>query len=196
MGESTSTRDIGGVTAPVAGGWEVDPNHTQLQFVARHMMVAKVQGTFGKWDIKLQIGERPEDSSVTAVIDTASIDSGVEDRDAHLRSGDFFDVEKYPHMTFTSTKIEHTGGTSFTVTGDFTVKDVTRPLTFDVEYEGSWADPWGGTRIAFTATSEIEREDWGVSWNVALEAGGWLVSKKVQIEVDLEAVHKADAPSA
>jgi polyisoprenoid-binding protein YceI len=195
MAESGSTRVIEGVTAPVAGAWEVDPNHTQLQFIARHMMVAKVRGKFEKWDIKLEIGERPEDSSVTAVIDTASLNSGVDDRDNHLRSGDFFDVEKYPVMTFKSTKIERTGDNTFQVTGDFTIRDVTKPLTFDVEYEGAWADPWGGTRIAFSGKTEIEREDWGVSWNVALEAGGWLVSKKVQIEVDLEAVHKVETPA-
>jgi len=195
MAEAVSSREIEGVTAPVAGAWEVDPNHTQLQFIARHMMVAKVRGKFEKWDIKLDIGERPEDSTVTATIEAASLNSGVEDRDNHLRSGDFFNVEKYPTMTFTSTKVERTGDNTFQVTGDFTIRDVTKPLTFDVEYEGLWADPWGGTRIAFTAKSEIEREDWGVSWNVALEKGGWLVSKKVQIEVDLEAVHKVDAPA-
>jgi len=159
------------------------------------MMVAKVRGTFQNWDIQLSIGERPEDSSVTAVIQTASLNTGVEDRDNHLRSADFFDVDKYPNMLFKSTKIEHTGGTSFKVTGDFTIRDVTKPLTFDVEYEGASADPWGGTRIAFTGTTEIEREDWGVSWNVALDAGGWLVSKKVQIEVDIEAVRKAGGPA-
>jgi polyisoprenoid-binding protein YceI len=195
MAEAVSTRVIEGVTAPVAGTWEVDPNHTQLQFIARHMMVAKVRGKFEKWDIKLEIGEKPEDSTVTAVIDTASLNSGVEDRDNHLRSGDFFDVEKYPTMTFRSTKVERTRDNTFQVSGDFTIRNVTKPLTFDVEYEGLWADPWGGTRIAFTAKTEIEREDWGVSWNVALEKGGWLVSKKVQIEVDLEAVHKVDTPA-
>src|SRR5262245_51250002 len=156
MGETASTRDIQGVTAPAPGVWEVDHNHTQLQFVARHMMVAKVRGTFKGWDIQLSIGERPEDSSVTAAIHTASLDTGVEDRDNHLRSADFFDVDKYPNMLFKSTKIEHAGGTSFKVTGDFTIRDVTKPLTFDVEYEGAWADPWGGTRIAFTGTTEIE----------------------------------------
>jgi polyisoprenoid-binding protein YceI len=195
MGETASTRVIEGVTAPAPGVWEVDHNHTQLQFVARHMMVAKVRGKFERWDIQLEIGEKPEDSSITATIETASVNSGVEDRDNHLRSADFFAVEKYPHMIFRSTRIEHTGGTSFTVTGDFTIRDVTRPVTFDVEYEGAWADPWGGTRIAFTGTAEVEREDWGVSWNAALEAGGWMVSKKVRIEVDLEAVYRVDAPA-
>jgi polyisoprenoid-binding protein YceI len=173
---------------PSAGGWKIDPAHTRVGFVARHLMVTKVRGLFTDVDGEIRIGETPQDSSVQIRIAAASIDSGNKDRDQHLRSPDFLDVETYPYLTFNSTGIEVTGDSTLQLHGDLTIRDVTRPVTLDVEYEGLTPDPWGGTRAGFAATTEIDREDWGLTWNVALESGGVLVSKNVKIELDVQLV--------
>lgn len=174
-------------TLPTSGTWTLDPAHTEVSFVARHLMVTKVRGRFTAFEGAITVTDEPEDSGVDVTIDTSSIVTGADDRDAHLRSADFLDVEQFPHMRFVSTGVERAEN-GWKLTGDLTIKDVTRPVTLDMTFDGEAADPWGGTRAAFTASTEIEREAWGLTWNVALENGGWLVSKSVKIEIDAQAV--------
>jgi polyisoprenoid-binding protein YceI len=172
---------------PTPGTWKIDPSHTTAGFVARHLMVTKVRGRFASLQGAIEITEDPTQSTVEITIDTPSVDTRDEKRDEHLRSPDFFDVEKFPYITFKSSKVEQHGG-DWKVSGDLTIKDVTRPVVLDVEYEGTVTDPWGGERIGFTASTEVDREDWGLTWNVPLEAGGVLVSRKVKLELEVEAV--------
>ncbi len=169
-----------------AGTWTLDPAHTSIGFTVRHLMAAKVRGTFKAFEGALEIGETPEDSVVHVTIDAASIDTGIEDRDKHLRSEDFFDVEKYPELSFRSTAIRATEE-GFEVEGDLTIRDVTRPVTLDVEHAGVVTDPWGNEKAIFSAETKIDREDWGLTWNAALEAGGVLVGKEVKIEIEAQA---------
>lgn len=184
---STST-DIERSTLPAAGVWRIDPAHSTLGFVARHLMVTKVHGRFADFDADVVIGEEPTESTVTVRIAAASIDTRDNDRDAHLRSPDFFDVEQFPEITFRTTGVRHVKGDRWALDGDLTIKGVTRPVTLDVEFDGVSGDPWGGQRAGFTAQAQIDREDWGLTWNVALESGGWLVSKKIKLELDVELV--------
>jgi polyisoprenoid-binding protein YceI len=184
MAETEGGRIVQGIEAPAPGTWEIDPAHSELAFVARYLMVTKVRGVFREFSGTLHIAEKPEDSWVEVTIQAASIDTSTPDRDKHLRSADFLDVERFPELGFKSTKVELTGDTGLQVTGDLTIRDVTKPVVLDAEFQGMAKDPWGGTRAAFSATTEIDREEFGASWNVALEAGGWLVSKKVRIELE------------
>ncbi|AEW92770.1 MULTISPECIES: YceI family protein [Streptomycetaceae] len=184
------TRTIGGVDLPAAGTWKVDAGHTEVGFVGRHFMLTKVRGRFTGVDAAVEIGERPEDSRVTAVIDMASVDSGDGTRDDHLRSADFFDVAKYPRATFASTSVTW-DGTSGTLVGDLTIKDVTRSVTLAVDYLGYARDPWDNDRAVFSAHGKINREDWGLTWNMALEAGGILVSKEIELTLDLETIRQS-----
>jgi len=186
-------REIDGVEIPPAGTWEIDTVHSEVAFVARHMMVSKVRGHFGEFSGSLRIAEKPEDSSAEVTIKAGSIDTQAPDRDKHLRSPDFLNVEEYPEITFKSTSLELRGGNRFSLTGDLTIRDVTREVTLDVEYQGLIRDSQMGDRAGFSATTELNREDWGVTWNMALEAGGWLVSQKVRIELEIEAVLKTEA---
>jgi polyisoprenoid-binding protein YceI len=181
-------RVIDGVTLPIAGTYVLDPTHTRIGFVARHLMVTKVRGYFAEYEGAITIAEDPSASTATATIKTASVTTGTEDRDAHLRSGDFFEVEKFPEITFANARITKSKGTDYQVTGDLTIKGVTREVVLDVELDGLAKDPWGGTRLAVTASTEIDREDWGMSFNMALETGGVLVSKKIKLEIETEAV--------
>ena len=169
------------------GTWSIDPSHSSVGFVARHLMVSKVRGTFGDVDGTITIAPDPFESSVQAKVDAASVSSGDEKRDAHLRSADFFDVEQYPTIEFVSTRLEERGG-NYVLTGDLTVHGVTREVSWDLEFDGTVQDPWGGTRAGFSATTEVNRKDWGLEWNVALEAGGFLVSDKVKLHVEVEAI--------
>jgi polyisoprenoid-binding protein YceI len=175
------------------GVWKLDPNHTVVGAVARHLMVTKVRGHFKVFEGAIHVEDTIEDSWAELEIDSASIDTGVEDRDNHLRSADFLDVEHHPKITFRSTKVERTGPDSLRVTGDLTIRGVAEPVTLDVTYEGTTPDPWGGTRAAFSAHGEIEREQWDMTWNVTLETGGVLVSKKIQLEIDAQAVRPKEA---
>ena len=175
------------VTVPGAGTWNLDPSHSVIGAVARHLMVTKVRGHFGSFEGAIHVAERPEDSWAELRIEAASIDTGVEARDEHLRSADFLDVGRYPELTFRSTKVERTGENTLQVTGDLTIRDVTRPVVLEVTYEGLIADPWGGTRAGFTLSGELEREQFGMTWNVALESGGVLVGKKIQLEIEVQA---------
>jgi len=165
--------------------WKTDPTHTDVQFSAKHMMVTTVRGKFTEVDGRLTLDmEDPARSSGSFTVRAASLNSGVEQRDTHLRSADFFDVAQYPEITFVSTAVEAKGGNDYAVTGDLTIRDTTKPVTFDVEFLGNYQG-FQGRRAGFHATAKINREDWGLTWNVGLEAGGWLVGKEIAIEIDL-----------
>lgn len=169
--------------------WEIDKAHSQVTFSVKHMMISTVRGHFNVLNGQLHIDEEhPENSWVEAEVDTASIDTNDEKRDAHLRSPDFFDAEKYPKITFKSTKVQRVDGEHYKVTGNLTMHGVTKEVVFDAEYSGQIKDAWGMQRAALSATTTINRKDFGLTWNVALETGGVMVSENVKIEIDLEAV--------
>ncbi|QGG94937.1 YceI family protein [Actinomarinicola tropica] len=185
------TREFEGVTIPTPGTFEIDPSHSTVQFVARHMMVSKVRGTFESYSGTIVVAEDPLASSVEVAIDVSSITTRDEGRDTHLKSADFFDVETYPSITFRSSGVRHTGGTSFEVEGELTVRGTTKPLTLEVELEGIGKDPWGNERIGFSTKVELDREEFGLTWNQALETGGVLVGKKITVDIDVEATRQA-----
>jgi polyisoprenoid-binding protein YceI len=157
------------------------------------MMLTRVRGEFQEFEVDLTLDpDRPEQASVVAAIKTASVNTRDAQRDAHLRSADFFNADAYPEMVFKSTRLERTGKTTARLHGDLTIRAVTRPVTLDVTYLGASKSPWGATNIGFRASTKINREDWGLGWNVALEAGGWLVSKDVTINVEAEFTAQPD----
>ncbi|HEY0521208.1 MAG TPA: YceI family protein [Ilumatobacteraceae bacterium] len=170
------------------GVWNVDPSHSTVAFVARHLMVSKVRGHFTKFTGTLTIAENPLQSKVEASVDIDSLTTNDESRDAHLRSADFFDLEKNPTMTLVSTGLEEKGRDKYLMHTDLTVNGTTRPVDFDLEFIGVSKDPWGGTRAGFSAETDVSRKDWGLEWNVALETGGVLVGDKVKLEFEIEAV--------
>ena len=174
-------------TTPAPGVYNVDPSHSTVAFSARHLMVSKVRGRFTEFTGTITIAEDPLDSSVEAVAQVASLTTNDEQRDGHLKSGDFLDVENYPTITFRSTSVRKEGS-DYVLVADVTIKDVTKSVEFDLEYEGTEKDPWGGTRIGFSAEAEINRKDFGMEWNVVLETGGLLVGDKVKLTIDVEAV--------
>ncbi len=174
------------ITELPAGTWNVDASHSELGFVARHLMVTKVRGQFKEFEGTVKVGDDLASSQVTALVQLASIDTGSADRDGHLKSADFFGVEENPTMSFTSTEV-----TEDSLTGDLTIKGITRPVTFDLEFNGLATDPWGNTKAGFEASTEINRKDFGLEWNVALEGGGVLVSDKVKINLDIQLVKAA-----
>ena len=180
------TRLVGGTELPIPGRWQIDPGHTELAFVGRHFMLTKVRGRFTGVSGAIQVAEEPGDSTAEVTIDMASVDSGSEARDEHLRSADFFDAAHHPRATFTGHVAEWRGSCGLLV-GELTLRGITRPITLQAEYLGYAADPWGGHRAVFTASGTINREDWGLTWNMPID-GGLLVSKEVRIEIDLEAV--------
>ncbi|WP_394278139.1 YceI family protein [Microbacterium sp.] len=182
MTESTAPVEIPGYKA---GTWVLDASHSEVGFVVRHMMISKVRGHFNIKEATLTAPENPLEATLTATVDAASLDTKDEGRDNHLRSADFFDVENYPTITFVSTGIRLEGG-DFLVDGDLTIKDVTKPVTFDVDFGGFGTDPWGNYKAGATAKTVINREDFGLTWNAALETGGVLVGKDVTIELDLQ----------
>jgi polyisoprenoid-binding protein YceI len=188
---STGLRVIDGVALPAAGTYVIDPTHTRIGFVARHLMVTKVRGFFREFEGSITIGEHTADSTAQATIQTGTIDTGVADRDGHLRSGDFLEAEKYPTIAFGNAKVTGQKGTTFTVVGDLTIKDVTKQVELEVELDGVAKDPFGNEKLAVTASTEIDREEFGMTWNVALETGGVLVSKKIKIEIEAQAVRQA-----
>jgi polyisoprenoid-binding protein YceI len=169
--------------------WVIDNSHSAVNFSARHMMLATVRGQFEKFSGTVNFDEQnPAETTVDVVIDTTSVNTKDEKRDGHLKSPDFLDVEKFPTLTFKSKKVHQIDGDSAKLTGDLTIHGVTKEVTLDVEYLGQQKSPWGSTSAGFTASTKINREDWGLMWNVALETGGILVSKDVKIELDLEVV--------
>jgi polyisoprenoid-binding protein YceI len=184
---TTATETVPGY---VAGSWTIDPVHSEVGFSVRHMMVSKVRGRFTNFSGRLVTGADPLDSSVTAQIDLASIDTGNAQRDAHIRSADFFEVETYPTMTYRSTGIRRDGD-DYVVDGELTLKGVTKNVPLRLELNGFGPDAYGGTRAGFTATTEINRRDFGVNFNAALETGGAVVADRVTIHLEIEAVLEA-----
>ncbi|RZT81854.1 polyisoprenoid-binding protein YceI [Micromonospora violae] len=185
------TRDWDGLTIPAAGTYALDVAHKRVGFVARHMMVSKVRGEFNEATATITIAEDPLQSSVVATIQAASVDTTQADRDAHLRSAEFLDAEKFPTLEFRSTGVKSRSGNEFVLTGELTIKDVTRPVELAVEFEGVGRSPFGQDIFGFSASTEIDREEFGLTWNVALETGGVLVSRKIKIEIEGEAVRQA-----
>ena len=184
MTEATSATTIPGY---IAGKWSIDPVHSEVGFSARHMMVSKVRGRFTEFSGEIITGERPEDSSVTAEISMSSINTSNEQRDQHIRSADFFEVEKFPTMTYRSTAVRLVDG-DFVVDGELTLKGVTKSVPLHLELNGFGPDAYGGTRAGFTATAEINRRDFNVSFNAPMANGGAVVSDKIAIQLELEAV--------
>jgi polyisoprenoid-binding protein YceI len=169
------------------GTWNVDPTHSGLNFTVKHLMVSKVRGRFGAFRGTIVIDADPLKSSVNASAQVASIDTNEKSRDEHLRTGDFFDAEKFPTIDFASTKIEKAGD-DFVLHADLTIKGVTKNVKFDLEFEGTGKDPWGNLKAGFSAKTEINRKDWGLEYNAALETGGVLIGEKVKLELDIQAV--------
>jgi polyisoprenoid-binding protein YceI len=177
------------VPTTLTGTYAIDPTHSRIGFVARHAMVTKVRGSFNEFDGSGYFdADNPSASHLQLTIQAASIDTRNADRDGHLKSNDFFDMETYPEITFASTAVEQTGDTDYRVTGDLTIKGVTKPVSVDFEYTGSAVDPYDNTRIGLEGTTTVNRKDWGVSWNAALEAGGVLVSENVTLEFEVSAI--------
>ena len=180
-------------TGTATGTYAIDASHSRIGFVARHAMITKVRGSFNEFEGTGYFdAEDPSQSHLQLTIQAASIDTRSPDRDGHLRSNDFFDMEAYPQITFASTGVEAVDETTFRVTGDLTIKDVTRPVTIDFEYAGTAIDPFGNHRLGLEGSVVVNRKDWGVNWNAALEAGGVLVSEKVTLEFEVSAIKAAD----
>jgi len=184
---TTDTAVLTGIPGYVAGTWTIDPVHSEVGFTARHMMVSKVRGRFRAFSGQLVTGASPLDSSVTAEIDLSSIDTGNEQRDAHIKSADFFEVETYPVMTYRSTGIRADGDV-YILDGKLTLKGVTKDVSLALELNGFGPDPYGGTRAGFTAIGEINRRDFGVNFTAVMETGGAVVSDKISIQLEIEAV--------
>ncbi len=175
--------------------WNLDPAHSGLQFAVKHMVIATVRGGFREYAVEAEIDEADVTRSRAVVrIEAASIDTGNPDRDAHLRSADFFDVEAHPAIVFVTRRIERRGGDDYRLAGDLTIRGVTRPITLDAEIRGPVKDPWGGTRMGLSANGKVNRKEFGLNWNAALEAGGFLVGDDVKLTVEAELV-KAAVPA-
>jgi polyisoprenoid-binding protein YceI len=177
--------------------WEIDSSHSSVHFSVRHLVIAKVRGTFARWSGTVQVPEGDfSKATVTISIDSSSIATGVDQRDAHLKSPDFFDVAQYPELRFVGRRVEPRSGTDIDVVGDLTIKGTTREVVLHVEQHGRAKDPWGNVRAAFTAKTSIDRKDFGLTWNQALETGGFVVGDRVDIEAEIEAVQQAEAQVA
>ncbi|MFK0295167.1 YceI family protein [Streptomyces sp. NPDC090442] len=186
---TTAVLDVDPALAALTGHYTIDPAHSSIGFSVRHAMVTNVRGTFGSYEGALHLdGSAPARSTATLDVTIASVDTGIADRDAHLRGADFFDAETFPRMTFRSTAAEATGGDGYRITGDLTIKDVTKPLTIDLEFNGAATDVYGAERVGFEGSAEILRSEWGLTWNAALETGGVMVSDKVKLVFDISAV--------
>jgi polyisoprenoid-binding protein YceI len=185
------TREAAGTVLPNAGTFVLDKSHTQIGFVARHLMVSKVRGRFTDYEGTLVVAEDPAQSSVEVSIQAGSISTNDENRDNHVRTNDFLNVDEFPTLTYKSTKVELSPSGDWKVIGDLTIRGVTRPVVLDVQFEGVIQDPWGNQRLGFTASAEIDRNEFGVSFNAALETGGFVVSPKVKLEIEAEAVRQA-----
>lgn len=174
------------------GTWTIDPTHTRLGFTARHAMVTKVRGAFTEFEGSLTLdGANVDNSAIALTAQMVSIDTGNADRDGHVKSADFFDVENYPTMTFASTSVKQTDDDEFILAGDLTIKGVSRQVEIKVELDGIVTDPWGNTRAGFEGEAEISRKDFGLTWNVPLDGGGVLVSDKIKIQLDVSATKNA-----
>jgi polyisoprenoid-binding protein YceI len=186
---TTAARTADGIDLPAPGRWAIDPGHAEVGFVGRHFGLTKIRGRFTGVAGEVVIDDDRSASSVVVTIDTASVSSGDAARDEHLRSADFFDVDRHPTATFRSTAVTM-DGPSATLAGELTIKGVSRPVTLDVDYLGRAHDPWGNERSVFSAAGTIDREDWGMTWNMLLETGGLLVSKQIRLEIELELIRQ------
>jgi polyisoprenoid-binding protein YceI len=186
MSTQSSTSDVAVIEGtPTVGTWALDPAHSTVAFSVRHML-SKVRGRFEEFSGTLTVVDPPEQSALEGAVKTASITTSNPQRDEHLRTSDFFDAATYPELTFRSTEIIKTGERDLKVTGTLTIKGTARPVTFDAEFLGLATDPWGNTRASFEARTTINREEWGLTWNQALETGGFVVGKDVKIEAELQ----------
>jgi polyisoprenoid-binding protein YceI len=177
--------------------WEIDSSHSSLHFSVRHLVIAKVRGGFARWSGAIQVPDGDFSKAAVAVtIDASSIETGVADRDGHLKSPDFFDVAQYPELRFVGTRVQPRSGDEIDVIGDLTIRGITREVVLRVEQHGQAKDPWGNVRAAFSAKTTIDRKDFGLTWNQALETGGVLVGDKVEIEAEIQAVKQVAAQVA
>ena len=190
---TSAARTYNGTDIPVPGTYALDANHKRVGFVARHLMVSKVRGEFKEATATIVVAEDPLQSSVSATIQTDSFHSNQEQRDGHVKSPDFLHTEKWPTLEYRSTGVKSFEGNEFVVTGELTIRDVTRPVDLKVELDGVGRSPYGQDVFGFSATAEIDREDFGITYNMALEAGGVMISKTVKIEIEGEAIRQADA---
>ncbi|MBT2487545.1 YceI family protein [Streptomyces sp. ISL-96] len=189
---ATTTLAVDPTLAALTGDYTIDPAHSSIGFTVRHAMVTNVRGNFADYEGTLTLdGSDPSRSAAAIDVKIASIDTGIADRDGHLRSGDFFDAEQFPLMTFRSTSAEQLGGDNYRIVGDLTIKDVTKPLAIDLEFNGSATDVYGNERVGFEGSAEILRSAWGLTWNAALETGGVMVSDKVKLTFDISAIRNA-----
>jgi len=178
-------------TRTATSTWTIDPAHSSAEFAVKHLMVSTFKGHFRSLEGTVHLDEaNPANSSVAASVDVASVDTQTPDRDAHLRSDDFFNAERYPKMTFRSTRVEQIDGTNWKVTGELTVRDVTKEVVLDTEYEGRIVDPWGNERIGFTARTELSRKEFGVRANTLIESGGVVVGDRVRVELHIEVIRQ------
>ena len=184
---AAATRIVADAELPVRGRWQLDPGHTEVAFVGRHFMLTKVRGRFTGVTGAIVVAEEPGESAAEVTIDMATVESGNRARDDHLRSPDFFDVARHPTASFSGHAADWQG-TRGLLAGELTIRGVTRPITLQAEYLGHVADPWGGQRAIFTAEATLNREDWGLTWNMPLDGGGLLVSKDIRIEIEAEAL--------
>lgn len=177
--------------------WEIDSSHSSVHFSVRHLVIAKVRGTFTRWSGTLQVpGDDFSKATVSATIDASSIDTGVAQRDAHLKSPDFFDVAQFPDLLFVGKRVQPRSGGELDVIGDLTIKGITREVVLRVESHGQAKDPWGNLRVAFTASTSIDRKDFGLTWNQVLETGGVMVGDRIEIEAEIQAVKQVAAQVA
>ena len=177
--------------------WEIDSSHSSLHFSVRHLVIAKVRGSFTRWSGRVDVPKGDFSKATVAVtIDATSIDTGVADRDAHLKSPDFFDAAQYPELRFVATRVEPRSLVDLDVVGDLTIRGITREVVLRVEHHGQAMDPWGNVRAAFTAKTSIDRKDFGLTWNQVLETGGVMVGDRVDIEAEIEAVKQVEAQAA
>ncbi len=180
-------REIEGRSLPITGTWEIDTSHSHIEFAVRHLMVGRTKGSFTGWSGSIKVAEKPEDSSVVVEIAAASFTTGHEKRDGHVISPDFLDVEQFPSLNFRSTAISPKTDSLWSVVGDLTILGNTKPVTLEVAFLGVAKDPWGNDKAFFEATAEFNREDFGLTWNQALDTGGVLVGKQIKIEISLQA---------
>ena len=186
---AATTRVVAGTELPAPGRWRIDPGHAEVAFIGRHFLLTKIRGRFPGVSGAIEVTEDPSQTTVAVTIDMGSVTSGSQARDDHLRSADHFDAARHPTATFTG-HAAHWEGTRGQLAGQLTICGITRPVTLQAEYLGYAADPWGGHRAVFTAEGTLNREDWGLTWNMPLDGGGLLVSKEIQIEINLEALHQ------
>ena len=189
--QTPATREFEGVAIPLPGSYTIDASHSRIGFVAKHLVVSKVRGAFEEFSGTLTFAEDPLQSSAEVTIQAASINTGDKGRDEHLRTGDFLLVEEHPTLSFRTTSLRSKGSGEFVAAGDLTIRGVTKPVELDLEFEGVVVDPWGNEKVALSASTEIDREEFGVNWNAALETGGVLVARKVKLEIEVQATRDA-----